>query len=95
MTPTETITFVCGLIMCVIGIATFVTGIVQRAKNDGVLTNKVDTALTDLKDIKKTLSEQRSWREEMVKTTEGHEQKIKTLFEAIDEIKHKIDRFHS
>lgn len=81
MTPTATITFVTGVIACIVGIATFVVGMISRAKDSGVLAHKVDTALQGIEEIKKTLSEQRTWREAMAIEVEAHEQKIKSLFE--------------
>lgn len=84
MTPTDTITFTIGIIMCVIGIASFVAGITQRAKSDGVLSNKVDSAVKGIEEIKATLSEQRDWREDIGITVERHAQQINTLFKRVD-----------
>ena len=95
MTPSQTITFICGIILCVIGVATFVTGLVSRAKEDGALSNKVDTALKGIDEIKQTLSEQRDWRETIGIELENHEQKINTLFNKVESIEHNIEKYHS
>lgn len=95
MTPSQTITFICGVILCVIGIATFVTGLVSRAKEDGALSNKVDTALKGIDEIKQTLSEQRDWRETIGIELENHEQKIDTLFKKVESIERNIEKYHS
>ena len=95
MTPSQTITFICGVILCVIGVATFVTGLVSRAKEDGALSNKVDTALKGIDEIKQTLSEQRDWRETIGIELENHEQKIDTLFNKIKSIERNIEKYHS
>ena len=95
MTPSQTITFICGIILCVIGIATFVTGLVSRAKEDGALSNKVDTALKGIDEIKQTLSEQRNWRETIGIELENHEQKIDTLFNKVESIERNIEKYHS
>lgn len=95
MTPSQTITFICGVILCVIGIATFVTGLVSRAKEDGALSNKVDTALKGIDEIKQTLSEQRDWRETIGIELENHEQKINTLFKKVESIERNIEKYHS
>ena len=95
MTPSQTITFICGVILCVIGVATFVTGLVSRAKEDGALSNKVDTALKGIDEIKQTLSEQRYWRETIGIELENHEQKINTLFNKIESIERNIEKYHS
>ena len=60
LTPAETITFVIGVIMCVLGVCSFVIGMTGRAKSDGVLSNKVDSALQGIEEIKQTLAEQRN-----------------------------------
>lgn len=95
MTPSQTITFICGVILCVIGVATFVTGLVSRAKEDGALSNKVDTALKGIDEIKQTLSEQRDWRETIGIELENHEQKIDTLFNKVESIERNIEKYHS
>lgn len=95
MTPSQTITFICGIILCVIGVATFVTGLVSRAKEDGALSNKVDTALKGIDEIKQTLSEQRDWRETIGIELENHEQKIDTLFKKVESIERNIEKYHS
>ena len=94
MTPSQTITFICGVILCVIGIATFVTGLVSRAKEDGALSNKVDTALKGIDEIKQTLNEQRDWRETIGIELETHEQKINTLFNRVESIERIIEKYH-
>lgn len=95
MTSSQTITFICGVILCVIGVATFVTGLVSRAKEDGALSNKVDTALKGIDEIKQTLSEQRNWRETIGIELENHEQKIDTLFKKVESIERNIEKYHS
>ena len=95
MTPSQTVTFVCGIILCVIGIATFVTGLISRAKDDGALSNKVDTALKGIVEIKKTLTAQRDWRETIGIELENHEQKINTLFNKVESIERRIERYHT
>ena len=95
MTPSQTITFICGVILCIIGIATFVTGLVSRAKEDGALSNKVDTALKGIDEIKQTLNEQRNWRETIGIELENHEQKIDTLFNKVESIERNIEKYHS
>ena len=86
MFPTETITWACGILMCIIGICTFVSGIVNRAKGDGVLSNKVDNALKGIEDIKTSLSEQRTWRDATNKALTEHSEQIKTLFNKVNSL---------
>jgi peptidoglycan hydrolase CwlO-like protein len=86
MSPTETMTWACGILMCIIGICTFVSGIVNRAKGDGVLSNKVDNALKGIEDIKTSLSEQRTWRDATNKALTEHSEQIKTLFNKVNSL---------
>lgn len=83
LSPSETVTFVIGIIMCAIGIASFVVGMTSRAKTDGALSNKVDNALKGIEEIKATISEQRAWREDIGLKLEGHTQQLSTLFRRV------------
>lgn len=91
MDPVQTISFAISLIMCAIGIMTFISGIMQRSKNDGILSNKVDTALKGIDEIKKTLSEQRDWREEISIITERQQQQINTLFRRVEVLEKRLN----
>lgn len=53
---TSTIVFVCGVISCILGIATFVTGMVTRARNDGKLEAKLGFCLQGIEEIKTSIS---------------------------------------
>jgi len=90
MTPFEVLTFASGIIMCVLGVCTFVVGLTTRAKSDGILTNKVDTALKGIAEIQETLKEQRDWREDIGTKFAVLEQDVKKLKEDIDEINIKL-----
>ena len=90
LTPAETITFVIGDIMCVLGVCSFVIGMTGRAKSDGVLSNKVDSALQGIEEIKQTLAEQRNWREDIGILVEGHSQKIETLFKRVSTLEKEV-----
>ncbi len=80
MTPTQTVTFVCGVIMCAIGIATFISALLTRARKDGELEYKVDAALKGIDEIKSTLSHTQSWQESIGLKVQSHEEQIITLF---------------
>lgn len=90
MSPTQTITFVIGIIACAVGVMTFVSGMLQRSKNAGALENKVDTILKKIENIEETLNEHRHLNEEIMVTITEHEQKITTLFKRIDVLEKKI-----
>lgn len=80
MTPAQTVTFICGVVMCIIGVATFVSALLTRARKDGQLEYKVDAALKGIDEIKSTLSHTQSWQENIGLKVQSHEEQIITLF---------------
>lgn len=95
LTPTETITFITGVLMCVIGVASFVVGMTSRAKSDGILSNKVDTALNGINEIKRSLSEQKTWREATGIQLEGQRQQLTTLFRWKESVDRDLDELRT
>lgn len=91
MKSTDTILFMISVITCLIGVFTFISGMMQRSKNDGVLANKVDMALKGIDEIKESLNENTTWRREISNKVEGHEQNIKTLFTKTAEMQKDLD----
>ena len=90
MTPAQTITFICSLIMCAIGIATFISALLTRARKDGQLEYKVDAALKGIDEIKNTLNHTHSRQEEFGLKIQSHEEKIKTLFAKYDDLNERL-----
>lgn len=80
MTPTQTVTFLCGILMCIIGIATFISALLTKARKDGQLEYKVDEALRGIDEIKKSLSHTNAWKESIGLKVQSHEEQIITLF---------------
>ena len=80
MTPAQTVTFVSGIIMCIIGVATFISALITRARKDGQLEYKVDAALKGIDEIKNTLNSTHMWQEDIALKVQSHEEKIVTLF---------------
>lgn len=80
MSPTQTVTFMCGVIMCIIGIATFISALLTRARKDGQLEYKVDEALRGIDEIKSTLNRTQTWQESIGLKVQSHEEQIVTLF---------------
>lgn len=93
LTPTGTITFICGVIMCIIGVATFVSAMMARARKDGQLEYKVDQILKEIDEMKRS-QELRSDRLEKVENTiSSHAEQIKTLFTYYGDIKKELSDF--
>ncbi len=94
LNPTETITFICGVIMCVIGISTFVSALLTRARKDGQIEYKVDSALKGIDEIKDSIKSHNNWQESMSIKVESHEEKIESLFRKYSEMRKDIDETH-
>lgn len=91
LNPTETITFICGVIMCVIGISTFVSALLTKARKDGQIEFKVDSALKGIDEIKDSLKGHNTWQEQMSIKVESHEEKIESLFRKTSELRKDLD----
>ena len=57
MSPISIITCVVGVIGCIIGVATFVSAQVTKAKQDGMLIEKIDQCVKGIDDIKKDMKD--------------------------------------
>lgn len=90
MNPAQTITFVSGIIMCVIGVATFVAALLTRARKEGQLEYKVDAALKGIDEIKATLSSTHLWKENIAVKVQSHEEQITTLFNDYRELVERV-----
>lgn len=88
----QTILFVCGVITCIIGVCTFITGMMTRAKKYGQLEYKVDSALKGIEEIKQTINKNSSWQESIGLEVKGHEERIDTLFNRIESLGERIIR---
>lgn len=91
LNPTETITFVCGVIMCIIGVSTFVSALLTKARKDGQIEFKVDSALKGIDEIKDSLKGHNTWQEQMSIKVESHDEKIESLFRKSAELKKDLD----
>lgn len=85
----DSITFMIGIITCLVGVFTFISGMMQRSKNDGALENKVDNALKGIDEIKATLNEQQDISGEMRVVAAEQQQQINTLFRRVEVLEKK------
>jgi septal ring factor EnvC (AmiA/AmiB activator) len=86
---TSTVTFICGVIACLIGVATFIVGMLQRAKQDGATSQMLNQALKGIEEIKVELKSYRNEQNDLTLKVNLHEEKIKQISETISEIKRK------
>lgn len=81
---TSTVVFVSGIISCIIGVASFITGMVSRARNDGKLEAKLGFCLQGIEEIKNNIqgiiSKQGSQNEILVE----HNAELKRLDERLN-----------
>ena len=96
----DTITLICSIVLCIIGVLTFVASMNSKSKGDGVLVQKIDQALTGIEELKTDLKEVTSNERNLELLVRSHEEQIKTLFamfnssnlttEALTEILHTL-----
>lgn len=90
--PTEQfITLTISIIMCGIGISTFISSLLNRARNDGSLTAKLEEAVKGIEDIKNELKDFTDWKDHINQVIVEHSEKIETLFRNITRIEHQLE----
>lgn len=90
--PTEQfITLTISIIMCGIGISTFISSLLNRARNDGSLTAKLEEAVKGIEDIKNELKDFTDWKDHINQIIVEHSEKIETLFRNIARIEHQLE----
>ena len=66
MNPISIITCCVGIIGCVIGVATFVSAQLSKAKQDGILMNKVDYLVSSFDEQKKEQKERNKSQDDII-----------------------------
>lgn len=92
MDSSQTVIFICGIITCIIGIATFITGMMTRARKDGQIAYKVDEALNGIAEIKETLNKHLNWQNETSLDVRSHDEQIKMLFSTTSNLDTRLTR---
>lgn len=75
----STITFLGGMITCLIGVATFVIGMNSRAQKSGILEQKIEQAIDGIEEIKGELRSSNKTQGDLAIKTTSHEQQIDAL----------------
>lgn len=88
----ESITFVCGVVACLIGILTFIVGMNNRAKADGEVVQKLNQAVSGISELKSDVKDIKRNQQDLALLVNSHEQQIKTLFHNIEDLNstHKV-----
>ena len=76
MSVASIITCAVGIISCTIGVATFVSAQITKAKQDGMLIAKIDQCVSGIEDIKTDMKEK---NKEIDNVTDEHTRKIVRL----------------
>jgi hypothetical protein len=84
----ESIAFACSIILCVIGVATFVVGMNTPSKNDGMMMQKLDQAVDGIEDLKTDMKEVKDNQHKSDLKLQSHEDQIKTLFKMVSNNDH-------
>lgn len=86
-----TVVYIVSLIGCAIGIAGFIVGIKSRAKNDGVLQQKLEQALKGIEDIKTDIKNSTAAQNSMALLVRSHDEKITILKEEMEDFKIQLN----
>lgn len=84
----DIVSLVCSVILCGIGIATFVGGMTSRSKSDGVLMQKLDQAIDGIEELKTDMKIVKDNQHASDLKIQHHEDQIKTLFKLFDNNEH-------
>ena len=78
------ILFACSVVACLVGVFTFVVGMNGRAKNDGVVVQKINQAIEGIEELKSDVKDLSSSQQSLALLVNSHEEQIKTLFRMAD-----------
>lgn len=83
----ESVLFLCSLAACLTGILTFIVGMKSRAKNEGILQQKLEQALSGIEEIKKDVRANAIEQNNQALLLQSHEEKIKSIFHQLEDNK--------
>ena len=72
--------FICSVLTCAIGVLTFIAGMIGRAKNDGVIVQKLNQAIASIEELKTDVKGLTSNQQTLALLVNSHAEQIKTLF---------------
>lgn len=75
-----TITLIIGIIGCVIGVSTFVSGRMTKAERSGSMETKIDQALAGIEKLSRQLEASSTAQHSLDLLVRAHEEQLKTLF---------------
>lgn len=88
----STITLCVGIISCVIGVSTFVSGRMTKAERSGSMETKIDQALKGIEELKTQLRSSESNRHNTDLMVRSHDEQIRTVFRQYAELQARIEK---
>lgn len=88
MNPVSVITTVIGIISCIVGVASFVSAQITKAKQDGVLIEKVNQCVKNTEEIRNDIKEK---NKEIDRVIDDHSTKISKLEVEVGNIKNHLN----
>lgn len=88
---TGTITFLIGIIGCIIGISTFISGRMAKAEKNGSMETKITQALDGISSINRKLEDFSKNQHNIDLMVNSHEEQIRSLFKGQEDLKNMID----
>lgn len=80
----EYISIVCSILLCGVGVATFVIGLTAKSQTSGVMIQKLDQAVEGIEELKADLKMVRDAQHKSDIRIQSHEDQIKTLFKMVN-----------
>jgi septal ring factor EnvC (AmiA/AmiB activator) len=82
---TSTVTFIAGVIVCIIGILTFVSGRMEKAERNGALETKINQALDGISSINQKLETSVTSQHNLDLMVRSHDEQLKSLEKAVED----------
>lgn len=87
-----TITLIIGIISCIIGVSTFVSGMVTRAKTEGQTVEKINQCIKGIDEIKNDLKEQTNGFNTLQGKVIEHDSRIRAVEEDIKTLFSRVEK---
>ena len=82
------ISLICSVLLCSVGVATFLVGMNARSKSDGAVVQKLDQAIDGIEELKVDMKEVKDNQHKTDLKIQSHEDQLKTLFKMINNAEH-------
>lgn len=88
-----TVTFLIGIISCLIGILTFVSGRISKAEQNGRLSEKLDSCVKGIEEIKSKLDAQEVVQNSQNVKINSHELILNSHEEKIEKLENLFEKY--